>query len=111
MIGLPSASNWSHRCLICPNCASRSACASDPLPWGKQVTCLYLSPSGFDRIFGDAGLSCHQDNASALFGFQRQKLSPLLLIEQLTHPLIFFPPILLLHVPQYSTSHLPGQLV
>ncbi len=56
-------------------------------------------------IFGDPCFSCDQHDIPALFGFQRQKLPPLLLIEQLMHLLIFFRPIVLLHAQEYSTSH------
>ena len=90
---------------------SSSALAPKPLSWGKQVSCLYLSPSCFNRIFGDACLSCHQNKIPALFGFQRQKLPPLLLVEQLAHLLIFFSPIVLLHAPESTTSRSLGQLV
>jgi hypothetical protein len=90
---------------------SPSTLAPEPLPWGKELSCLYLSPSYFDRIFGDPCFSCHQDKISALFGFQRQKLPPLLLIEQLMHLLLFFCPIVLLHAQKFTTSLSFGQLV
>ena len=90
---------------------SPSAFPSNPLSWSKLLACLQLLPSRFNGIFGDLCLSCHQDKVAALFGFQRQKLPPLLLVEQLTHLLILFSPIVLFHAPEYRTSHSPGQLV
>src|SRR3989442_6156765 len=90
---------------------SPSTLAPEPLSWCKQVSCLYLSPSCFDRIFGDACLSCHQNKIPTLFGFQRQKLPPLLLIEQVMHLLIFFCPMVLLHALEFTTSRSFGQLV
>src|SRR6266702_8021426 len=90
---------------------SSSAFTSDSVARGKQVSRLYFPPSRFDGIFGDACLSCHQDDVSSLFGFQRQKLSPLLLIEQLMHLLIFFCPIVLLHIQESIISPSFGQLV
>src|SRR5260370_21704007 len=48
---------------------SPSTLTPEPLSWGKQVSCLYLSPSRFDRIFGDPCFSCHLYKIPALFGF------------------------------------------
>jgi hypothetical protein len=47
------------------------ACASDPLSGGKPISCLYLSPSRFDRVFGDPSFSGNQENVASLLGFQR----------------------------------------
>src|SRR6266516_1268128 len=90
---------------------SPSTFPSNPLSWSKLLSCFQLSPSCFDGIFGDPSLSCHQDKVPALFGFQRQKLPPLLLVEQLSHLLIFFSPIVLFHAPESTTSRSLGQLV
>jgi hypothetical protein len=90
---------------------SPSTGSSNPLAGGKPLPGLDLSPSRFDGIFRDTCFSCDQDDVSPFLGFSRQKLPPLLLIEQLTHLLIFFLPIILLHAQKSSTSSSFGQLI
>src|SRR3989441_9184536 len=90
---------------------SPSTFPSNPLSWSKLLAYLQLLSSRFNGIFGDLCLSGNQDNVPALFGFQRQKLPPLLLVEQLAHLPIFFSPLVLSHAPEYRTFHSSGQLI
>src|SRR5436305_13516977 len=72
---------------LCPNTIS----------WKEHVSRFYLFHSYFDGISGDFCLPSYQNNISSLFGLQRKKLSVLLFIEHLTHLLIFFCSVFLLH--------------
>jgi hypothetical protein len=81
------------------------------LPWGIAFSRFHFSDSAPDCVGGDARRTRNKADAPSLFGFQSYILSPLLLIQELTHLVLCFSSINLHHVYENTPSLVWRQVI